>query len=272
MRLTLFAKRSSKSKKVTLQKLRKFNLVAALAMIAQGVAVLVLSNAERGAQPINVDYLAKDTLLSDSAGQTVFASATRHLVDINLAYVVAAFFFLGAGLHLLAATRYQRRYETGLRRGINPVRWWQYTWVVGTMLLAIALVSGVFDYSVLALIFGLNIVVGVSWLLMEKSNQGTKTPNWSFYKLGLFAWLLAWLPIVVHIKGAIVYGDGLPTYVYYVCGSLFVLLGGFLVNTYLQFKKRGSWSSYLYSEQAFIALTLVATAALGWQIFAGVLR
>ena len=272
MRLASVWKTFSGSKKITLQKLRRLNLTVALATVAQSVAVLMLFNSDKGAQPLNVSYLAKDTLGSDAAGRDVFAVALRHLADVNLAYAVAAFLLLGAAVQLLAASRYRRRYEAGIRRGINPLRWAHYVLSVGIMLLAVALIVGVADYASLLLIFGLNGLAGVSILLAEKANQVAKTTNWTFYKIGVLAWLLAWLPIAVHIKAAIVYGNGLPAYVYYLTASAFLLIGGLLLNSYLQFKKRGHWAKYLYSELVYVLLSLATGAALTWQIFAGALR
>jgi len=50
------------------------------------------------------------------------------------------------------------------------------------------------------------------------------------------------------------------------------LFGGFAVNMYLQYKKKGRWADYLYGERLYMILSLVAKTALAWQIFAGSLR
>jgi hypothetical protein len=41
---------------------------------------------------------------------------------------------------------------------------------------------------------------------------------------------------------------------------------------YLQYKKVGKWSDYLYGEQVYIILSLVAKSALAWQVYAGVFQ
>src|SRR6185436_8012236 len=98
--------RLKKAKNVTPQDIRLLNLVVSLVLAIQVVVILVFCNSMRGAQPLVTNYLGKDVLASQSAGHTVSVAASNHIIDINLAYIVAAFLLVGAIVHILVATRY----------------------------------------------------------------------------------------------------------------------------------------------------------------------
>jgi hypothetical protein len=71
--------------------------------------------------------------------------------------------------------------------------------------------------------------------------------------------------------GAEVNFGGVPTFVYAIFVSLFVLFNSFALNQALQYRRTGKWSSYVFGEAAYIVLSLVAKSALAWQVFAGAL-
>ena len=254
------------------EKLRKLNLLAAGLHGLQGVLILALSNADRGMQPVTTNYLAIDKLASDGAGQPVLTVATRHLFDINLAYIVAAFFFVSALVHILVSTKYRRRYQTDLAKQVNKFRWLEYVFSAGLMMVAIALLSGMYELSALIMVFGLIALMNVMGLFMELYNKDPKKLDWRFFKIGAAADLVAWLAIGIYLLGAHVYGSGVPGFVYFIYASLFIFFNCFALNMYLQYKRRGRWADYLYGEKVYIALSLVAKSALAWQIFAGSLR
>lgn len=68
----------------------------------QGVAVLILSTS--ATLPVITNYLSLDTLASEASGQPVLALAQKTVFNINLAYLVVAFFFMSAIAHALIAT------------------------------------------------------------------------------------------------------------------------------------------------------------------------
>jgi hypothetical protein len=47
---------------------------------------------------------------------------------------------------------------------------------------------------------------------------------------------------------------------------------GFAAIMRLQYKQVGKWKDYVYTERAYMIMSLVAKVALAWQIFAGALR
>lgn len=266
------AKPKSLKNKITYGHLRIYNLLAALLLAAQGVLVLILSDPLRGVQPVTTSFLAQDKVSSSIAGSTVYAPASHHLFDINLAYIIAAFFFISALAHLIIATWKRKTYEKDLSRGTNRSRWIEYAFSASTMMLAIALLVGVFDLSSLIMIFALTAVMSLLGLNMELRNQNVARVDWASYSVGLISGLVPWLVLIIYIWNSHVYGSGVPRFVYWIYGSLLVLFASFAVNMYFQYKKLGHWSTYLYGERVYIILSFIAKTALAWQVFAGILR
>jgi hypothetical protein len=260
------------SEEVSFARLKRYNLIAALLLGLQGLLVLFLSNPTSGVRPITTSYLTKDQLASAASGQDILVSASRHLFDLNLAYIVAAFFLIGALAHLGVATFYRRRYEKDLRRGVNRTRWIEYSFSLSIMMAGIAMLSGIYDISSLLMIFGLTAVMSLMGLLMEYRNENMKHVDWFAYMVGIGAGLLPWLVLVIYIWGSHAYGSGVPTYVYWIFGSLLVLFYTFAANMYLQYKQLGRWSTYLFGERAYIVISLTAKTILAWQVFAGTLH
>jgi hypothetical protein len=175
--------------------------------------------------------------------------------------------------HFYVSTVYRKKYEADLLKGINRVRWYEYGISASTMMLAIAMLSGVSDISTLIMIFGATLVMNLCGLIMEIHNQTTQKTSWLSYVVGTIAGLGPWAVVGIYIWGSNQYGSGqIPTFVYYIYLSLFVFFSSFAVNMILQYKKTGKWNDYLFGEKAYMVLSLVAKTALAWQVFAGVLR
>ncbi len=263
-------KAKSGKKKITLSGLRKWNVSMAVLHAAQGVLVLLLSKAVTW--PVVTNFLTLDQVATQVQGKPVLAQASRTVFDLNLAYLVAAFFFMSAIAHTIIATVYRNRYEADLGRGINKIRWIEYAVSASTMMVAIGFLSGIYDLSSLIMIFVLDLLMNLMGLVMELQNQGAKKVNWLTYWIGCLAGIVPWVVFGVYVWGATVYGSGVPTFVYWIYLSIFVFFNSFAINMYLQYKKVGKWSDYLYGERAYMILSLVAKTLLAWQVFFGTLR
>jgi hypothetical protein len=272
------AKTRSKSKtkgpknKITYSNLRRYNFIAAALYALQGIIVLILSDPHKGVQPVTTNFLTQDKVASSVNDNPVLAQASHHLFDINIAYIVAAFFFISALAHLIVATWKRKTYESDLGRGINRSHWVEYAVTASTMMVAIALLTGVFDFASLLMIFALTAIMSLLGLNMELRNQDAKAVDWASYSIGVVAGLVPWIVLLIYILNAHIYGSGVPAYVYWINGSLFLLFSAFAVNMYFQYKKLGHWSTYLYGERSYIILGFIAKTALAWQIFMGTLK
>ncbi len=236
----------------------------------QALAVFILSDPNRGIWSVTANHLTLDPSTPD---KPVLASATQPIFDVNLAYLVVTFFLLSAVAHLFVATIYCRRYEANLKHGINKVRWIEYALSASTMMVGIALLSGIYDLGSLVMIFGLTAIMNLMGLAMELYNQGREKVSWLAYNIGTLAGILPWVVIGIYFWAGENYGSGeIPTFVYYIYASIFLFFNCFAVNMILQYKRIGKWRDYLYGEKAYIVLSLLAKSALAWQVFVGTLR
>lgn len=265
--------RNTKQKsKITFEKLRNYNLIAAFLHLLQGILVLFLSDSSKGTQPITSNFLAEDKLATSASGEQILVPASHHLFDINLAFLIAGFFFVSALAHLIIATWRRKTYEKDLKNGVNRSRWVEYSISASIMMVSIALLTGILDIASLLMIFALTAIMSLLGLTMELRNQNVKNVDWANYWVGVLAGAVPWLVIIIYVWNAYVYGNGVPGFVYWIYGSIFLLFSSFAVNMYLQYKKLGHWSTYLYGERAYILLGFIAKTALAWQVFVGTLR
>ncbi len=263
---------NSKSKNKSLsvmERLRRWNMAAGLLHLAQAVAVVLL--ASNRTFPVTTSYLTTDSLAGGSA--PVLVNASRSFFDLNLAYVIAAFFALSAIAHFSVSTWYRKKYESDLSQGINRARWYEYSLSASTMIVAIAMIAGVADFATLLMMFGLTAVMNLCGLVMELHNKRSEKVNWSSYVVGCVAGALPWFVYAWYVFGSSRYGEASPpTFVYAILVSIFLMFNSFAINMWLQYKRKGRWADYLYGEKTYIVLSLVAKTLLAWQVFAGALR
>lgn len=248
-----------------LARLRRFNLVMALLHFGQGLIML---------------FLAKDFKLPIATGFLNFNVATQklmpdshHLFDLKLVYLIVAFLFISSLAHLIIATIYNKSYNENLTNGINKARWIEYAFSAGIMMVAIAMLVGIYDLGTLMAIFALIAIMNLMGLVMEIHNQTTKQTNWLSFYVGCFAGIVPWIMVALFFWAANRFGGGqIPNFVYWIYVTIFLFFNCFALNMVLQYKKIGKWSNYLYGERAYIILSLVAKSALAWQVFAGTLR
>ncbi|HNW32964.1 MAG TPA: heliorhodopsin HeR [Candidatus Dojkabacteria bacterium] len=250
-----------------LKGLNRFNLIMGGLHFIQAIAVLLLSDPERGVVTVTLSFLKFDQTISK------LLPASEQLFTINLAWLVALFFFLSSIAHLFIATVYREKYESDLMKGINKVRWFEYALSASVMMVAISLLSGIYDLSSLIMIFFLDAIMNLTGLAMEVHNQGEKKIKWLDFVIGCIAGIIPWIVFGIYVYGARQFGGGdIPTFVYWIYVSIFIFFNSFAINMFLQYKKIGAWKNYLYGERAYIILSLVAKTLLAWQVFGGTLR
>lgn len=192
--------------------------------------------------------------------------------------------------HLIIATIYNKKYNSDLEKGINKARWIEYSFSASVMMVAIAMLVGIYDLGSLIMLFALTSIMNLLGLVMENHNQEIKTlakevsninnhktsniqTNWLSYYIGCFAGAIPWIVVALFFWSANKYGTGeIPTFVYWIYVSIFLFFNCFAINMVLQYKKISKWQDYIYGEKVYIILSLVAKSALAWQIFGGTLR
>lgn len=246
--------------------LRRFNLIMGFLHLIQGILMIVLSNDKT--YPIYTFFLNFNT-------DTSSLSPNPEVVyDLRFGPAVALFLLISAVAHFYLATIGYNKYVGNLKKGMNPIRFYEYALSSSLMIVLIGMLVGLWDIGALILIFGINATMNLFGLLMEKLNQYTIKTDWSSFIYGVFAGILPWIVIVMYFLGAINSGDGdakPPPFVYFIIPTLFVFFNIFAVNMVLQYKQVGRWKDYLFGERVYIILSLTAKSVLAWTIFAGTL-
>jgi hypothetical protein len=250
------------SKELTVQKLRRSNIIAGVLHLSQMIVVLALAN--DFTLPIVARYMA-------GPPGTTFADPIT-LLDAPIGLTVAIFLGLSAFFHFLVASpQFFGRYSAGLSEQRNYFRWVEYSMSSSVMIVLIALITGVSDIAAIVAIFGTNAAMILFGWLQEKY----ETPGnggWLPFIFGCIAGIVPWLALIFYVLSIGGPADtSAPAFVYGIVISIFLFFNSFALVQWLQYKKVGKWSDYLRGERTYITLSLVAKSALAWQIFASTL-
>ena len=252
----------------TYQGLRRFNLVMGFLHLIQGILMIALIIAFGKLKP----YIITTTIFTfDTAAQRLVPTL-KEAFSLPFGPAVGAFLLISAIAHLSLATFGYKSYVANLKKGMNPVRFYEYALSSSLMIVLIALITGVSDLGALIAMFAVNATMNLFGIMMERHNQTTKRTDWISFIYGCFAGIVPWIVIVLYFLLSVASSEGKPPwFVYTIIPSLFIFFNIFALNMYLQYKKVGRWKDYLYGERMYIVLSLVAKTLLAWQVFAGVL-
>ncbi len=200
------------------------------------------------------------------------------LFSIPLVWLIASFLAMSAVAHAVAGWPLRARYEGWLARGMNPLRWVEYSFSSTVMIIAIAYLSYIRDFPALVAIAGCNVAMILFGWSMEAANEDRRDhPDWKHYIFGCIAGIAPWIGIfsLLLAFGAqpdLPAGAGIPVFVYVIVGTLFVSFNIFAIVMVLQYRRVGRWRDYLVGEKTYMVLSLVAKSLLAWQVFSGTLR
>ena len=243
-----------------LSSLRRYNILAGIFHLAQGIAIIALSNSY--ALPVSVNYLM-DAPVPGARFENVA------LFNLLVGPAVAAFSLLSALAHFWIVGPGFKRYSNDLANKRNIARWVEYAVSSTLMIILISLINAVWDIVALLAIAGCNIsMILFGWLQekYEEPGKGSLLPFWFGCKAGLIPWIAMFLLLFSPGSSA-----EPPAFVYGIVFSLFLFFNSFALIQWLQYKQVGRWKDYLVGERSYITLSFIAKSALAWQIFAGVL-
>jgi len=239
-------------------------------LLVLAVAVVVAGNS--ASVPLTTQYLAKDVLGTEAAGGSeVLATATRHLADINVSWIVAKFLVVFAALFLLLATVWRKHYEAWLDQGVNKLRWVGFGLGAGSMAVAVAMLSGISDLGYLLLIFASLAILGSLSTVVDLIGPGRRLRKYVIIT-ALGAAALPAVAVGLTLAGALLYGGSLPPYMYFVYGSMLLFVTAFVLACILRLRRRGRWADTFFAERGFMLLGFAAAVVLALQIFAGALQ
>ena len=245
--------------------LRRWNIAMAALHFAQGA--LMLAIASDFSLPVTAAFVRmnRETQSLEPRLETLF--------DVRLAPVIASFLFLSALAHLaVSVPGIYPWYRRNLDRRVNYARWIEYAFSSSVMMVAIAMLVGIYDVVSLTALFSLNASMILFGWVMERHNQSRASTDWTAYVFGCWAGIVPWIGVAIYLAGAGGDGGDVPTFVYWIFVSIFAVFNTFAVNMLLQYKRVGPWRNYLFGEFVYILLSLTAKSLLAWQVYAGTLQ
>jgi len=250
---------TEKTDERTFQKLRRFNIIMGFLHLTQGIFMWVVSNDTT--YPIFTNFLKFDTTT------LTLTPDPSLLYELPFGPAVAIFLLISAVAHFYLATFGYPAYVKNLKKGMNPVRFYEYALSSSLMIVLIGMLVGIWDMGSMILMFGINAMMNFSGIMMERHNQTTEKTDWHAFVYGSIAGIIPWIVIVIYFLSALSSSDTKPpAFVYAIIPTIFVFFNSFAINMVLQYKKVGHWKDYLYGERVYIILSLVAKTALAWQM------
>jgi len=162
-----------------LRGLRTFNLVMGFLHLIQGVLMLVITFKLDKTYPIFTNYLKFDVATLSLVTDPKLA------YELNFGLGVALFLLLSAVAHFSLATFGYKWYVANLKKGMNPARFYEYALSSSLMIVLIGMLVGINDLAAVILIFGLNAMMNLFGIMMEKHNQLTSKTDWTSFIYGV---------------------------------------------------------------------------------------
>ncbi|MGA8986851.1 heliorhodopsin HeR [Aeromicrobium sp.] len=242
-------------------RLRAFNLVMGLVHAISASVMLALSNS------FSIDVVS--LFQNAQPGGELDPARLDAIGGLPIAALTVAFLYVSAFFHLLIASPLGwHRYEREIANGLNRFRWVEYSISSTLMIVAIALLPGLQDIASLVAIAGANVAMILFGWIMEVANPPLRTSTWwTPFTMGSIVAAVPWIAITIYLAG----GSNVPSFVYVIFVSIFVLFNCFALNQLLQYRGRGRWSNYLFGERVYVWLSLIAKSVLAWQIFVNTL-
>ena len=100
--------------------------------------------------------------------------------------------------HFYLATIGYERYVANLKKGMNPVRFYEYALSSSLMIVLIGMLIGIWDLGAIILLFTLNATMNLFGIMMELHNQHTPRTDWTAFIYGCVAGFVPWVVITLN--------------------------------------------------------------------------
>ncbi len=241
-------------------RLRPYNLTMGLFHLAQGIAIVALSN--DFALPVTASFLAGPPGTPPAAPEVLF--------EVPLGLAVATFIFMSALAHfIIASPGVYPWYAKNIKLNRNYARWIEYTFSSSLMIVLIGMLPGVFDIAAIIAVFGVNASMLLFGLLMEHYEE-PGSPNWMPFIFGCITGIVPWIALGIYVWSPGSAAEP-PGFVYAIFASMFLFFNSFAINMVLQYKRIGPWRDYVFGETVYVFLSLSAKSLLAWLVFANTL-
>lgn len=268
----LLENNKSTNKSANKATLKKSHFIFAGLYALQAMILIILNKTVH--IPITTNYLAYNPLLSDNGnGQVVHSAGTSLLFELNISWLIITILLLLAVAHLAIATIYKKQYQSGLKANSSIIRWLMYGIVSSSMMIIIAVLSGVYDLSSLILITAVGLFVATFMIFDELRSKDNSKITWFAPFNALKAAIVSWLVIAIYVWGTIVYGgNSIPAYVYWLYFTVLFFQLAFVFMLKQQRKRQSKSADKKYSENTFFVVMFVLQMLVTLQVYFSVLR
>ncbi len=265
-------------KQVSFQSLKRFNIIMGGLHLFQGILMIILGIiiTDLGSFKLQV-YQHYLRFVETAPGEGYLDFARTEIFTLPFFVLVASFLLISALAHALISLpkKINDMYNRDLEKGINKLRWFEYTLSSSIMIVLISYLFGIWDIASLILIFIVNASMNLFGLVMEQLNSGKtkENVNWGPFIWGTIAGLAPWIAIILYMTGATAEATAqTPWFVWAIVGSYFIAFNTFPINMVMQYLQKGKFANYLYGERGYIVLSLVAKTVLAWLVLVGALQ
>jgi hypothetical protein len=250
-----------------MNKLVSFNLKMGIVHLVQGL--FLLGNALR--MPVFRDYQPSIYILGrffiQDAG--AYFEFEKVLFDLPVAILAASFILFSALFHFLISIPFKKQYLANIEKGINPLRWYEYAFSSSIMIVLLSILFGITSIEGLLAVFGINAVMNLLGLLMEKMNPPNRIKtDWTAHFVGWIAGFIPWIIILFYLLNFDL--SLLPWFVLPGLSFYFLVFNLFAFNQILQYARVGKWKDYVYGEKSYVWLSLIGKSTLAWLVFLGI--
>jgi hypothetical protein len=253
---------------INMNKLVSFNLKMSVVHLVQGLALLTLALTVPLFRDFRVDIVGR---FFRPLGEGGYGPTVISMFELPVGILASAFILLSALFHFVISVPLKKQYVKNIERGYNPLRWIEYAFSSSIMIVLLSVMFGITTIEGLLAVFGINAVMNLLGLLMEKMNPPNREKtDWTAHFIGWIAGLIPWVIIVIYMLN-IADLSRLPWFVLPGVIFYFLVFNLFAFNQIFQYARIGKWKDYVFGERSYVWLSLFGKSTLAWLVFIGII-
>ncbi len=179
------------------------------------------------------------------------APSYHFLMNLQYRYVLAGLLIIGAVGSLLLATRLRRNYETKVTRGLSGAKWLLIGISLALTLELASFMTGITELFTLKLIGGLVLTGALfAWIYERENFHQVGRSKIALYG-SVFAFILAFIPMVGNLVTTNLYGGQRFAWYVYVLGVILALSVFMQLRTLVKAANVNNKLSYVVTEQRY---------------------
>lgn len=232
-------------------------LHATSALVFLGLAAAVIYVVKPWIFSINVGFLTKDALRSNST--TVFVPGQHTVYDLDVRWAVVAMLLVSALFAVLRTTKLQSYEDRGLRSRVQPLRWVDGAITGALMVMVSALLLGMQELPGLKLVGSLAAFSLVMAWIAERENAGNEGFIKGTFIASIVSGFLSLSTLVCYAIMTSVYGMVRASWhVYAVMGIVLVAALLVAVVQYRSLRRIKASANYMTVERNYLLINLVS--------------